>query len=124
MYVIEPSDVNNERRVECPSGGFVSYRYILKSQKMGFGLHKTEIPAGDWNHWHYRKHLEACYCISGRGLIKEAATGKVTEVYPGCCYVLDQHDDHFFRAITQVTLISVFNPPCTGKEVHDESGSY
>ena len=114
MFVIEPKDVRNEREVHCPKGGFISYRYILESQKMGFGLHKTEIPAGEWNHWHYKKHLEA----------KEAATGKVTEVYPGCCYVLDQHDDHFFRAITQVTLISVFNPPCTGKEVHDESGSY
>jgi L-ectoine synthase len=124
MFVIEPRDVSTERRVHCPKGGFVSFRYLLASEKMGFGLHKTIIPVGDWNHCHYKNHLEACYCIEGRGLLKDASTGEVTEIYPGCCYVLDQHDDHFFRATTQVTLISVFNPPCTGKEVHDENGSY
>jgi len=124
MFVIEPEDVADERVVQCPKGGFVSYRYLLESERMGFGLHKTVIPAGDWQHWHYKRHKEACFCISGRGLIKEAATGKVTEIYPGCCYVLDNHDDHYFRATSTVVLVSVFNPPCTGLEVHDESGSY
>ncbi len=124
MYVIQPCDVDDERRVQCPNNGFISYRYLLESEGMGFGLHRTVIPAGDWQHWHYKRHLEACYCISGFGMLKNALTGEVSEVYPGCCYVLDAHDDHFFRATSEVTLISVFNPPCTGKEVHDESGSY
>lgn len=125
MFVIKNKDVaGTSREVRCPNGGFVSFRYILKSENMGFGLHRTEIPKGEMQHWCYKRHLEACYCVSGRGILTDAATGLVHEILPGHCYVLDRHDDHFFQAIEDVVLISVFNPPCTGSEVHDENGSY
>jgi L-ectoine synthase len=125
MFVIKNEDVaGTKREVHCPKGGFVSFRYLLKRDGMGFGLHRTEIPKGDWQHWHYTHHNEACYCVSGSGLLKEAATGKIYSIEPGVCYVLNNHDDHFFKALTDVVLISVFNPPVTGSEVHREDGSY
>jgi L-ectoine synthase len=39
-------------------------------------------------------------------------------------YVLDKNDRHTFQAIEETVLISIFNPPVTGAEVHDQDGSY
>lgn len=125
MNVIRVDNLKDtDREVHCPRGGFVSYRALIASDGMGFSLHKTVIPAGDPQHWHYKRHKEACYCISGRGYLTDNATGQVHEILPGTIYVLDNHDDHQFVAITEVVLISVFNPPVTGQEVHDDDGSY
>jgi len=126
VKVINLLDIaNTDREVHCPQGGFISYRYLLKSDNMGFGLHKTVIPEGPAQRWHYKHHKEACYCVSGLGVITSETTGERHTVKPGTCYVLDQHDPHTFQAIHgDVVLISVFNPPCTGSEVHNEDGSY
>lgn len=104
--------------------GFKSIRPILEKDGMGFSLHKTIIPKGDPQHWHYKEHLEACYCIKGRGIITELKTGLSHLITPDVIYILDDHDDHTFEALEDTILISVFNPPVTGKEVHNEDGSY
>ena len=39
-------------------------------------------------------------------------------------YVLDDYDPHYFEAHEKTVLICVFNPPLTGKEIHQEDGSY
>ena len=116
--------VDTPREVHCPHGGFISYRALLASDGMGFSVHKTVIPAGSPQHWHYTHHLEACYCIQGRGTITNLATGEQQEIVPDSIYVLDNHDDHTFQALEEVVLISIFNPPVTGNEVHREDGSY
>jgi len=125
MKVISEQDIQStEREVHCPHGGFISLRYLLRRDGMGFGLHKTIIPAGDRQHWHYKNHLEACFCVSGRGSLRNEETGEEFEIVPDVCYVLDNNDDHSFVAITDVVLISVFNPPVVGGEVHGPDGSY
>lgn len=125
MKVIKLTDIREtEREVRCPKGGFVSFRYLLKSDGMGFSLHKTVVPKGDAQHWHYRNHLEACYCVVGEGVLTNLETGKQYLIQPDTCYVLNNHDDHTFQAIEETVLISVFNPPVTGKEVHGADGSY
>jgi L-ectoine synthase len=125
MKVIDMIDLaNTDRDVRCPNGGFRSKRALIESDKMGFSLHQTIIPAGKPQHWHYKYHLEACYCISGYGLLTNCETMKQYEIKPDMVYVLDNHDDHFFQAIEDVVLISVFNPPVVGDEVHDVDGSY
>jgi len=125
MKVVRHFDVTHRSSVvDCPKGGFVSYRYVLKHDFMGFGLHKTMIPRGEAQHWHYKNHLEACFCVSGYGELTNLATDDVYEIGPDDCYLLDNHDDHTFKALTDVVLISVFNPPLTGEEVHGEDGSY
>lgn len=116
--------IQDGKDVKCPSGGFVSYRYLLAKDGMGFSLHKTMIPRGEQRHWHHKKHQGACFCVSGLGLLTNIETGMVYEIRPDSCYALDNHDDHLFQAITDVVLISVFNPPVTGGEVHNEDGSY
>lgn len=113
-----------ERDVQCPHGGFTSLRALLAKDGMGFSLHKTIIPPGPPQFWHYKHHLEACYCISGRGTLTEYATGAQHTIGPDTLYVLDNHDRHVFQAFETVVLISIFNPPVTGTEVHQEDGSY
>lgn len=124
MKIIKTSELNKERVVKCPKGGFVSNRILLESDNMGYSLTKTVIPPGETQHWHYKDHLESCYCISGRAEIKDLATGQVHLIEPDVTYVLDKHDDHEFTAFEETTLICVFNPPLSGKEVHEADGSY
>lgn len=112
------------REVKCPKGGFVSLRMLLKADGMGFTMTRTTIhPTKTWQRWHYKRHLEACYCIRGRGMLKDAR-GKRHAIKPGVFYALDKHDQHWFKAHDTVVLICTFNPPLKGAEVHQADGSY
>lgn len=125
MKVIHMAELaGTERDVQCPHGGFTSLRALLASDSMGFSVHKTIIPPGPPQFWHYKHHLEACYCISGRGILTAYDTGESHVIEPDTLYVLDAHDRHTFQAIEPVVLISIFNPPVTGREVHQPDGSY
>lgn len=104
--------------------GGVSYRALLEKDNMGFSLMKTVIPKGGPHHWHYVNHLEACYCIKGRGEITDLATGIKHLITPDVVYVLDNHDDHTFEALEDTVLISIFNPPLKGNEKHNKDGHY
>jgi L-ectoine synthase len=112
-----------ERDVAFPTG-MRSVRALLARDGMGFSMHKTIIPKGIKHHWHYKHHLEACYCICGWGILTNLATGQQHMIREDMVYVLDKHDDHTFETLEDTVLISVFNPPCTGTEVHTEDGSY
>ena len=125
MKVVTISDIEGtECVVHCSRGGFVSFRLLLVKDGMGFSLHKTVIPKGNAQRWHYKNHLEACYCVSGHGLLTETKTGRTWEIWPDTMYALDNHDDHSFMALEETVLISIFNPPVTGREVHGPDGSY
>lgn len=125
MLVTKFEDVlGTDREVFCPNAGFISYRFLLKSDGMGFSLNVTKVPKGSPQHWHYRNHLEACYCVRGRGELVNLETDEVHIIEEGSLYALDNHDDHMFQALEDTTLISVFNPPLTGLEVHNKEGHY
>lgn len=111
-------------KVTCPNGGFISERFLLAKDGMGFSLHKTTIPKGPPQHWHYKNHLEACFCVSGGGWLENLKTREKYYIKPDVVYVLDKNDDHTFQALEDTVLISVFNPPIAGNEVHQEDGSY
>lgn len=124
MKVIKTKELCTERVVRCPDGGFISSRLLLESDGMGFSMTSTVIPKGDAQHWHYKHHMEACYCIIGSGTLTDLNTGKEYEVSPGTLYALDGNEPHLFQAHETVILICVFNPPLTGSEVHREDRSY
>lgn len=109
---------------EVHGKGFVSFRPILKKDGMGFSVHKTVIPTGGPWHWNYPHHLEACYCIKGKGVLTNLKTGDRHLITVDTVYLLDEHDDHTFEALEDTVLISIFNPPITGQEVHDKNGHY
>lgn len=124
MKIIKTSELEKGRVVECPKGGFVSNRILLNDDGMGYGLTKTVVPVGEKQFWHYKNHLESCYCISGKGELTSETTGERFIIEPDTTYVLDNNDPHYFEAITEVTLLCVFNPPLIGNEVHQDDGSY
>ena len=103
---------------------WVSRRLLLRTDGMGFSLHDTVIRAGTETVMQYRNHLEAVYCIEGRGTLTESADGTVHELSAGTVYALDKHDAHVVRATTDMRMVCVFNPPLAGPEVHDPSGAY
>jgi len=113
-----------DREVSCPKGAFTSNRILLAKDGMGYTMTKTVINKGGPYRWHYKNHLETCYCVSGSGKLTDLNTGKTYEIVPDKVYVLDQYDPHTFEAYEETVLLCVFNPPLTGKEVHKEDGSY
>ncbi|MET8291112.1 MULTISPECIES: ectoine synthase [Streptomyces] len=115
MFIREKSQVTP---VEWGSGP--SHRLLVEADNMGFGICHTVVRAGTKSRLQYRRHLEACYCISGSGRV-EAADGSVAQdLTPGVLYVLDEHDAHFLIASPDqdMELVSVFNPPLKGDESH------
>jgi len=101
-----------------------SKRIILKKDGMGYSVHETTIYAGTETHIWYQNHLESAFCIQGEGEVETISDGKIYPIRPGVLYALNEHDNHYLRAKTEMKMICVFNPPLTGREVHDEDGVY
>lgn len=103
---------------------FESNRMLVRSDKVGFSLNHTVLFAGTVTHIWYKNHIEAVYCISGEAEIELLSNGKRYKIVPGTLYTLDGHEEHNLHAISDFECICVFNPPLTGREVHDENGVY
>ncbi|GGE13615.1 L-ectoine synthase [Marinithermofilum abyssi] len=103
---------------------WTSRRLLLKKDNVGFSMHDTIIKAGTTTTMWYKNHIEAVYCVEGEGEVEELETGKVHPIKDGTLYCLNNHDRHQLRAKTDMRMICVFNPPCTGRETHDEDGAY
>lgn len=114
--------VGTDRDVE--SDNWRSRRLILADDGVGFSLHDTVLSAGTVTDMWYRNHVEAVYCIDGEALLEDKATGVVHRVVPGTMYLLNDHDRHRLTVVSDLRVVCVFNPPCTGQEVHDEDGAY
>lgn len=122
MKIIKSGELPSDRSVKF--GGGTSHRMVLKSDGMGYTMTKTVIEPGRVNRWHYKSHLESCYCVSGSAELTNERTGESFQISQDDTYVLDEHDPHTFEAFEETTLICVFNPPLSGDEVHKEDGSY
>jgi L-ectoine synthase len=116
--------IDTERDVEAPNGHWTSRRLLLKEDGMGFSLHDTTVRAGTETYIWYRHHLEAVYCVAGRGEIENLETGRTHPIQDGTLYALDGHERHHLRAFEDMRLICVFSPPLTGREIHNEEGTY
>lgn len=109
---------------EVITDNWKSVRLLLKKDSMGFSLHETTIHAGTETDMWYKNHLEAVYCIEGVGEIFDKTTLQRHAIEPGTMYALDKHDKHILKALSEMRMICVFNPPCIGTEIHDNDGSY
>lgn len=75
MIVTALKDILGTNR-DVSGPGWNSRRLLLASDGMGFSLTDTIIKKGSELELEYSHHLEACYCIEGRGQIR--AFGKET----------------------------------------------
>jgi L-ectoine synthase len=110
------------RTVEGPT--WRSRRLLLRADGMGFSMHDTVLFAGTRTEMRYTHHLEAVYCIEGRGRLVEVRSGTVHELEPGTIYALDEHDHHVLEADTDLRFVCVFNPALLGPETHGPDGAY
>ena len=116
--------IDTDRDIKASTGTWVSRRFLLKSEGMGFSLHETTIFAGTKTLIWYKHHLEAVYCVGGSGSLEVVDTGERYEIKDGTMYALDKHERHYLSANEDMRLICVFNPPLRGDEDHDEDGVY
>ncbi|MFC5713256.1 ectoine synthase [Thalassorhabdus alkalitolerans] len=123
MKVVKLEDIIGTEQ-EVDNGNWVSRRLVLKKDNMGYSVHDTIIRAGTETHIHYKNHLETVYCIEGKGEVETLADNKIWPIEAGSVYVLDKHDEHLLRAEQDMRMVCVFNPPISGREVHDENGVY
>lgn len=122
MKIIKTENLSVDRVVEFHSG--VSNRILLQQDGMGYTMTKTIVHPGKRVFQHYKNHLESCYCVKGKAVLVNAITGEEHIIEPDVTYVLDKNDPHYFEAIEETTMICVFNPPLTGREIHQDDGSY
>lgn len=118
--------IGTARDVDWGNGN--SRRFLIEKDGMNYSLTDTITKAGTRSLLEYKNHLEACYCIEGRGEVHDPATGEVHEISPGTMYALDKHDKHYLVANDDLRLVCVFQPALNGDESHrlsaDGSSSY
>lgn len=125
MIVRRLNDIlGTQREVQAPNGNWTSRRLSLKDDEMGFSVNDTLIHAGTETYIWYKNHLEAVYCVQGKGEIEDLETGEIHPISDGTLYLLNKHDKHYLRATETMRMVCVFNPPLTGKEVHTKEGYY
>lgn len=113
---------DTDRDVQTPN--WRSRRIVLAKEGVGFSVHETTLYAGTVNDFWYANHIEAVFVVEGEGELLDKGTGETHRLRPGSLYLLDQHDHHQLRPLTDMRTVCVFNPPLTGREVHDENGVY
>lgn len=116
--------IGTENDVQSETDTWVSRRMLLKKDGMGFSFHDTTIFAGTETLIWYKNHLEAVYCVAGEGELEVIETGEIFKIKDGTMYALNGHEKHYLRAFSDMRMVCVFNPPLTGKEVHDKDGVY
>jgi len=113
-----------DRDVTSEDGNWTSKRIILGGDGVGFSFHETVIQPGTVNEFHYANHVETVWLVEGEGTLTNRETGETHPLAPGTMYLLNNHDRHTVEPRTLMRMLCVFNPPVTGREVHDENGVY
>jgi L-ectoine synthase len=111
-----------DRDIQTPN--WRSKRIVLAREKVGFSVHETTLYPGTVNDFWYANHVEAVFVFEGEGELTDKETGETYQLRPGSLYLLDGHEHHQLRPRTLMRTVCVFNPPVTGREVHDEDGVY
>ena len=123
MIVRKLSELQNTDR-EVKAETWTTRRLLRAGDGIGFSLHDTLIHAGTTTEIHYQNHLEAVYCIQGKGRVTVVETGEVLEIEAGTVYALDGNEKHLLTADSEMRMVCIFNPALVGPETHDENGVY
>jgi L-ectoine synthase len=123
MIVRKIDDVTGTKNhVDTP--GWYSRRIVTAHDRVGFSVGETVLRAGSVNDFWYANHVEAVFITEGEGELYDKDNDKTYKLGPGSIYVLNGHERHQLRPRTEMRTVCVFNPPVTGREVHDENGVY
>ncbi|MBA0127750.1 ectoine synthase [Haloechinothrix sp. YIM 98757] len=122
--IVRTLDEITDTEADIKTPNWRSKRIVLAKEKVGFSLHETTLYPGTVNDFWYANHIEAVLIVEGEGELTDKETGETYPLRPGSMYLLNEHEKHQVRPTTQMRAVCVFNPPVTGKEVHDENGVY
>ncbi|KNX36479.1 ectoine synthase [Luteipulveratus halotolerans] len=123
MKVINLNDLDGTEN-DVEHGNWRSRRFVLAKDGVGFSFHDTHLKAGTESEFWYANHVECVYVYAGKGTLLNRDTGEEFPLGPGTMYLLDKHDKHTVKVEEDIHCACVFNPPVTGREVHDENGVY
>lgn len=123
MKVVKLDDLN-ETEYDVVHGNWRSRRMVLAKDKVGFSFHITILKAGTSTEMWYANHVECVYVYQGKGTLTNRDTGEEFVLEPGVMYLLNDGDKHTVTVEEDIHCTCVFNPPVTGREVHDENGVY
>jgi L-ectoine synthase len=98
-------------------------RMLTTADDVGFGFSDVHFEAGAEAVLWYKNHWEANHILSGEGDVTDLTTGESWTLGPGVAYNVGPKDRHRLRARTPMHLVSVFNPPLEGHEMHDADGA-
>ena len=124
MFVKTLKDLKAAGREKIVAGGSArTVRFLTRDDGLGFTMSDVRLDAGQQNVLWYKHHWEANHIVSGAGDVTDLTTGQSWKLEPGVAYNVGPKDRHRFRAHSDVHLLSVFNPPLEGHELHDADGS-
>ncbi|CAJ1580364.1 ectoine synthase [[Mycobacterium] wendilense] len=123
MIVRTTAEITGTER-DVADAAWRSKRIILAGDGVGFSFHETTINANSVSEFQYRHHVEAVWVVEGAGVLTNLENGDEFKLEPGTMYLLDGHEKHRVTCHEQLRMLCVFNPPVTGQEVHDETGTY
>lgn len=124
MFVKTPESIRAAGMDVDLGNNVLSRRYITAADGLGFSLHSVHLPAGVELDLRYKHHWEANLLLDGTLRVTHRDTQASHELEAGGLYLVGPADPHHLEALTDVHLISVFNPPLQGTETHDEDGAY
>ncbi len=111
-------------REKVVAGGSArSIRILLQEDNVGFTLCDVNLDRGNKSVLWYKHHWEANYILHGRGEVSDLSSDEQWVLQPGVMYIVGPEDRHSIEALTDIHLISIFNPPLQGDEQHDEKGT-
>jgi L-ectoine synthase len=115
----------NGQVVSISHGKSSAVRVLLKADGLGFSLSEARCGAGNRSKLWYKNHWEANYIRAGRGSIRNLDTHEELALYPGVIYCVGPNDRHsIINSDDPLRIVSIFCPPITGLETHDEDGAF
>ena len=101
-------------------GNGLSRRFLLAADGMGYTVTDTIVNKGTKSLLEYENHLEACYCIEGKGSVIEM-DGTEHKIVVGTMYALNNRDPHYLLGgeNEDMRLVCMFTPALQGDEAHD-----
>jgi L-ectoine synthase len=124
MFVRTLEDVRKAGRVVQTGRFATSQRYLTVADGLGFSFHSVRLEQGGEGDCWYKHHWEGNLILDGTLEVTDRGTGKIHALAPGALYVVGPKDRHHLKALTDVHLLSIFDPPLTGTETHDADGAY
>jgi L-ectoine synthase len=124
MFVKTLHDVRDAGMEVEVAGIAISRRYVTAADELGFSLHSVHIKAGVEADLWYKNHWEGNLILDGDLEVTDRTSGDVHTLGSGGLYLVGPNDPHRVKALTDLHIISVFDPPLVGNESRDEDGSF